>query len=336
MMNRWIKVCIGEKHRKWFRILIYFIFIFASLAMLIGFILPDSYFKDRFQHYGSIWLGVLMYSIVPVICYLIFCIIWRITKKRKGTTESLKRIKKVAITVASINIIFVLVIQPLTQIYNIATVEEALKCVELGVDNIGSLVGGDPEFTSMCTVEQINAIYDAVGRKVIKVLIPYVDDPKKVLELCELTHPDVCHLTLPDFYTNEDFYKTIHRRIPGIILMQAIPMSGPEALDAAKKYSKWSDWLILDSVKPNSTEIGAAGFTHDWNVSKAIVEKVHKPIILAGGLGPDNVRAAIETVKPFGVDSLTRTSYPDPKGGPGRKNFELVKKFVEEAKAARP
>ena len=108
MMNRWIKACIGEKHRKWFRIFIYFIFVFASLAMLIGFLLPVSYFKDRFQHYGSIWLGVLLYSIVPVICYLIFCIIWRITKKKKGSTESLKRVKKVAITAASINIVFVL------------------------------------------------------------------------------------------------------------------------------------------------------------------------------------------------------------------------------------
>ena len=224
----------------------------------------------------------------------------------------------------------------LTQIYNISTVEEAMKCCELGVDNIGSLVGGDESVPSMCSVEQINAIYDAVGNKMIKVLIPYIEDERRVIELLKLTHPDVCHLTLPGLYTSKELYCEIHRAVPGIILMQAIPMTGPEALDMAKKYSKYADWLILDSVKQNASEIGAAGFTHDWSISRKIVEQVRRPVILAGGLGPDNVRKAIEEVKPFAVDSLTRTSKLDANGRPQEKDFDLVKKFVEEAKAARP
>ena len=224
----------------------------------------------------------------------------------------------------------------LTQIYSISTVEEAMKCCELGVDNIGSLVGGDESVPSMCSVEQINAIYDAVGNKMIKVLIPYIEDERRVIELLKLTHPDVCHLTLPGLYTSKELYCEIHRAVPGIILMQAIPMTGPEALDMAKKYSKYADWLILDSVKQNASEIGAAGFTHDWSISRKIVEQVRRPVILAGGLGPDNVRKAIEEVKPFAVDSLTRTSKLDENGRPQEKDFDLVKKFVEEAKAARP
>ena len=224
----------------------------------------------------------------------------------------------------------------LTQIYRISSVEEAMKCYELGVDNIGSLTGGDESVPSMCSIEQINAIYDAVGNKMIKLLIPYIEDAKRVLEILKLTKPDVCHLTLPGLYTSKELYNEIHRAVPGIIVMQAIPMTGPEALDLAKKYSKYADWLILDSVKQNASEIGAAGITHDWSISRKIVEQVRRPVILAGGLGPDNVRKAIEEVKPFAVDSLTRTSKLDEFGRPQDKDFDLVKKFVEEAKAARP
>ena len=54
--------------------------------------------------------------------------------------------------------------------------------------------------------------------------------------------------------------------------------------------------------------VGASGKVHDWNVSKAIVDSVKIPVVLAGGLSPENVREAIERVKPWGVDSLTHTN----------------------------
>jgi phosphoribosylanthranilate isomerase len=47
--------------------------------------------------------------------------------------------------------------------------------------------------------------------------------------------------------------------------------------------------------------------THDWSISRMIVESVRTPVILAGGLGPDNVKEAIWSVRPAGVDSKTRT-----------------------------
>ncbi|MBT5427608.1 MAG: phosphoribosylanthranilate isomerase, partial [Bacteroidetes bacterium] len=49
-------------------------------------------------------------------------------------------------------------------------------------------------------------------------------------------------------------------------------------------------------------ELGGTGKTHDWNISREIVEQVDTPVFLAGGLNPDNVVEAIEIVKPFGVD----------------------------------
>lgn len=109
MVNRWLKACFKKTHIL-VRILIYGVFIFAAAAMPIGFLLPYSKTKFAFQHYGSMWLGVLLYSLFPAILYLIFCLIWRIVKKKKGTTKSLERPREIAISAASAGIIFTLII----------------------------------------------------------------------------------------------------------------------------------------------------------------------------------------------------------------------------------
>jgi phosphoribosylanthranilate isomerase len=60
----------------------------------------------------------------------------------------------------------------------------------------------------------------------------------------------------------------------------------------------------LDSGNPNLfvKELGGTGRTHNWELSRKIRESIKVPIFLAGGLNQDNVRSAIETVEPYGVD----------------------------------
>ena len=70
--------------------------------------------------------------------------------------------------------------------------------------------------------------------------------------------------------------------------------------------------------------------THDWTISRRIVEAVHIPVILAGGLGPDNVAEAIRTVRPAGVDSKTKTD----RDGSNAKDLDRVRRFHEAARAA--
>ena len=64
------------------------------------------------------------------------------------------------------------------------------------------------------------------------------------------------------------------------------------------------DGLLLDSgnVKSSVKELGGTGRTHNWDLSRAIVETTQTPVWLAGGLNSENIVDAIEAVSPFGVD----------------------------------
>ena len=80
---------------------------------------------------------------------------------------------------------------------------------------------------------------------------------------------------------------------------------------------------------PPTGACGATGRTHDWSVSRKLVELSSRPVILAGGLMPDNVRQAIQQVRPAGVDAHTGVEGPD-----GRKDPAPIRRFVAEARAA--
>jgi phosphoribosylanthranilate isomerase len=115
-----------------------------------------------------------------------------------------------------------------------------------------------------------------------------------------------------------------------VALMRSIPVVDGGAIAIAVSYDGIADFLLLDSHEPGDKQIGALGRTHDWTISRRIVESVSVPVILAGGLGPENVAAAIHAVQPAGVDSKTRTDLADG----SVKDIDAVRAFVAAAKAA--
>ena len=127
-----------------------------------------------------------------------------------------------------------------------------------------------------------------------------------VLSQVEYLKPDVLHLCA-GVKGSTAFRKRLNFRCPGVQLMEAVGVCDESAVAEAVRISGYADTIILDSVDPNIAGIGAAGVTHDWNIDRKILETVDTPVILAGGLGPDNV-AQILPLRPWGVDSLTRTS----------------------------
>ena len=113
-------------------------------------------------------------------------------------------------------------------------------------------------------------------------------------------------------------------------VMRSVPVVDAASIDIARAYEGIADFLLLDSYRANDRQIGALGVTHDWSISRRIVEAVRTPVILAGGLGPDNVAEAIRAVRPAGVDSKTRTD----QGDTHTKDLEKVRLFHAAAKAA--
>ena len=91
-------------------------------------------------------------------------------------------------------------------------------------------------------------------------------------------------------------------------MVQVIHVIDQSSVNTALKITPHVDYLLLDSGNPNLAirELGGTGRTHNWELSAEIVERSSIPVFLAGGLGGDNVKSAIEKVNPFGIDLCSK------------------------------
>lgn len=222
------------------------------------------------------------------------------------------------------------------QIYTLQSPEEALAVIEAGADHIG-LTPSNYGLPGEISFESARQIVDVVGSRATCVALTIDSDPELILAMVRAVKPHVLHLCpLKDAMT-PDQVAALRAQIPGVQIMQAISVGGPEtqaeAIRDAQSFAPVSDYLILDTQAPEIPGIGASGKTHDWRISRAIVEAVSTPVILAGGLGPDNVADAIRAVRPWGVDSLTHTNQPLGDGR-FRKDVERVRQFAQAARQA--
>ena len=123
-------------------------------------------------------------------------------------------------------------------------------------------------------------------------------------------------------------YQKLHEELDGVSIVQVIHVQDEESIKEALNIDKYVDAILLDSGNQSKKvkELGGTGRTHNWNISKEIIESVNVPIFLAGGLNPLNVSAAINEVKPYGVDlcSGVRTK--------NNLNENLLKKFFTAVK----
>ncbi len=216
------------------------------------------------------------------------------------------------------------------QIYTIQSVKEALELVGLGVDHIGitPATRGLPGEISVATAR---SICEAVKGSLITVALSVESEIDLILSMVKEVKPEILHLCGPEGLITPKSIRELKDKLIeyniDIKIMQAISVKGPESVENAITYIGEVDYLILDTQSKDVYGIGASGDTHDWNVSREIVKSVDIPVILAGGLSPENVSDAIRHVKPWGVDSLTYTNKPLKNGG-FVKDIEKVKSFV--------
>ena len=84
--------------------------------------------------------------------------------------------------------------------------------------------------------------------------------------------------------------------------VQVLHVEDDSSLERMRAYAPFVHAFLLDSGRPAVSELGGTGRTHDWRISRAIVEGSPVPVFLAGGLRADNVASAIDQVGPWGLD----------------------------------
>ena len=99
-------------------------------------------------------------------------------------------------------------------------------------------------------------------------------------------------------------YESLRTALPGISIVQVIHVIDESSISEAIAAAAGADALLLDSGRPKAAikELGGTGRVHNWEISRAIADTLTIPVYLAGGLNAGNVRAAIDVVRPFGVD----------------------------------
>ncbi len=216
-----------------------------------------------------------------------------------------------------------------TQIYAHKTVDEAVASAQVGVDFIGVTAGEQGRLPWELDFALCRALFAAVREAstacVVALTIAWTED--EIVETVVRTQPDVIHLSGDYDRYDPAMVKCLRQRVAPVKVMMAIPVAGPESISRAQRFARSADWLILDTDRSHVPGVGATGEVHDWAVSAAIVRQVHIPVILAGGLSPDNVQEAIRQVRPWAVDSYSHTNRAHTR----HKDIRKVQAFVQAA-----
>ena len=207
------------------------------------------------------------------------------------------------------------------KICGVTNEKDALNAAKLGADFIGFLVEIDFSEDSIKREEAKNII-KKLPLEVTPVFVTYEQKAEPIIEIAKEICPQI--IQLHNIIELEEIDK-IRKELPKIKITKSIPVADETALKEAKKYEKYVDYILVDTKGKFGR--GGTGKIHNWKISAKIVKEIKKPVFLAGGLNPDNVKEAIKTVKPFAVDTNNGV-----KAKPRIKDYEKMKLFIERAK----
>ncbi len=182
----------------------------------------------------------------------------------------------------------------------IANPQEAADAISFGASAIG-LVGEMPSGPGPISDAEIYRIAQTVPPPIATFLLTSQQTAQGIIDHHRRTKTNTIQIV--DELAGRD-YAAIRASLPHVKLVQVIHVVGEQSVDEACELATHVDAILLDSGNPNLAvkELGGTGRRHDWQLSRKIVETCGKPVFLAGGLNAGNVREAIDTVQPFGLD----------------------------------
>jgi len=200
------------------------------------------------------------------------------------------------------------------KICGITRLEDALLAARLGADAIGfNFWPGSKRFVDP---DAARAIVDRLPPLVTTVGVFVNQPPTEVLFTAARANVGTVQLHGDEPWEDVNGYA-----IPAI---KALRLAGPESLADMHRYRVRA--FLVDAP---SACFGGSGATCDWTLARAAAERA--PVILAGGLTPENVRQAIAAVRPYAVDVASGIE-----ASPGVKDPEKVRRFIENAKEPQP
>ncbi|MCW5551241.1 MAG: phosphoribosylanthranilate isomerase [Verrucomicrobiae bacterium] len=215
---------------------------------------------------------------------------------------------------------------PRVKICCIRNLAEAQIAIRYGAAALG-LVSAMPSGPGVIAEETIAEIAAVVPPGVATFLLTSQRDADAIIaqqRRCRVNTLQLCDAVAPGCHAQ------LRAALAGIALVQVIHVTGPESVAEAISVAGSVDALLLDSgnQKLAVKELGGTGRTHDWHISRRIVETVRVPVYLAGGLTPENVTTAIHEVRPFGLDICSGLR------ADGNLDEEKVRRFFAEIKQA--
>lgn len=196
----------------------------------------------------------------------------------------------------------------------ITTVEDASAAIGLGVDALGFIfVESSPRYISP---EKAREITETLPPFVHLVGVFVDQDPVEIDEISRY-----CDLTTIQLHGKEDpeYCQTLRKTVAPCKVVKAFRVGSVSQKSDFTPYNESVDGFLLDTYVKGQE--GGTGEVFDWSVIDRL--ELQKPIMLAGGLSPDNVEEAVTSVLPYGVDVSSGVELE-----PGKKDQEKVRSFV--------
>ena len=203
------------------------------------------------------------------------------------------------------------------KICGVTTRTDLETVVDAGADAVGIICDVTVDTPREVSLERARDLIAVAPPFVTTVLVTMATDSQRTIELVETATPDAIQLHGD---VGRDDIDSL-RAATGIPILLAV---NADDLADADRYDDLVDGLVVDSTDEDGA--GGTGETHDWERTRAEATHLESPVILAGGLEPDNVADAIRAAEPFAVDVSSGVEAEE-----GRKDSDAVSSFVARA-----
>lgn len=197
---------------------------------------------------------------------------------------------------------------------------DVTACIAGGADAVGVLVGVTHVAEDAVSLTRATEILSGVPPYIGRYAVTHLTDFAGLLEIATVLPIDILQVHAEP---EPAVIARLRNENPSLRIIKAVHIA-PDQRPDWEPYIAVADAFILDSIDLSADRIGGTGQVHDWSISAAVAMVSPHPVILAGGLRPENVRRAVSQVRPWAVNVNSGVE------SDGYKDVERIRTFVRE------